>query len=157
MDTNSTALCARSPNPLRRTALLAAPLIACLLAACQTAPPDFGAQENRLAAAGFVMKPANTAERQTMLSRLPAHQFLLRQNDGTTHYVYADPLVCDCLYVGTQQAYDQYRMNQLQQRLAAEQQLAALSWSDAAWSWGAWGPWEPVDAPFGFVYGPLGW
>jgi len=148
---------ARRPNPVRHTALLTTLLAAGLLAACQTAPPDFGSQENQLAAAGFLMKPANTPERQAMLGRLPAHQFLLRQNGGTTHYVYADPLVCDCLYVGTQRAYDQYRMNQLQQRLAAEQQLAALTWSDAAWSWGAWGPWEPVDASFGFAYGPVGW
>jgi hypothetical protein len=131
--------------------------VGCLITACQTTPPDFGAQENQLAAAGFVMKPANTPERQTMLGRLPAHRFLLRQNGGSTHYVYADPLVCDCLYVGTQQAYQQYRMNLLSQHLADERQLAALTWSDAAWSWGAWGPWEAVDTSFGFAYGPIGW
>jgi hypothetical protein len=132
-------------------------LTVCLLTACQTAPPDFGAQEDKLAAAGFVMRPANTPQRQTMLGRLPAHQFLIRQNGVTTHYVYADPLVCDCLYVGTQQAYDQFRANELAQNLADERQLAALTYTDAAWSWAAWGPWEPVNATFGFAYGPIGW
>ncbi|HEY1874366.1 MAG TPA: hypothetical protein VGG67_08190, partial [Steroidobacteraceae bacterium] len=58
----------------------AALLTACLLTACQTTPPDYGAQEDRLAAAGFLMKPASTRERQALLSRLPAHQFLIRQN-----------------------------------------------------------------------------
>jgi hypothetical protein len=144
-------------KPFRRTGPLGTLLAACVLASCQTTPPDFGAQEDQLAAAGFVMKPANTPERQTMLGRLPAHQFLVRENGGTTHYVYADPLVCDCLYVGTQQAYDQYRSNQLAQHLADQQQLVALAYSDAAWSWGAWGPWEPVGASFGFAYGPIGW
>jgi hypothetical protein len=128
-----------------------------LLAACQTTPPDFGAQEDKLAAAGFVMKPADTPQRQAMLGRLPPHQFLIRENAGTTHYVYADPLVCDCLYVGTQQAYDRFRANELAQNLADERQLAALTYTDAAWSWAAWGPWEPVGASFGFAYGPIGW
>ncbi len=135
----------------------AALLAVCLLAACQTTPPDFGAQEDKLAAAGFIMKPANTQERQAMLGRLPAHQFLIRENAGITHYVYADPLVCDCLYVGTQQAYDRYRANQLAQNLADERQLAALTYTDAAWSWAAWGPWQPVGVSFGFAYGPIGW
>ena len=86
------------------------------LAACQTAPPDYGAYEANLAAAGFVMRPADTPQRQAMLLRLPAHRFLIRQSGNATHFVYADPLVCDCLYVGTQQAFNQYKANQLQQQ-----------------------------------------
>jgi hypothetical protein len=118
------------------------------LAACATAPPDYGAREDRLAAAGFVMKPADTPAQQVMLGRLPPHQFLIRTNGDTTNYVYADPLVCDCLYVGTQQAYDTYRANQLAQNLASEQQLIAVSYADAAWSWDAWGvPWAPGSPP----------
>jgi hypothetical protein len=129
------------------------------LAACQSAPVDVGAYEDNLAAAGFIMKPANTPQREAMLARLPPHQFLIRQNGDAVHYVYADQLVCDCLYVGTQQAYDRYRSNQLAQNLASERQLAALSFDDAAWSWSAWGPWDNLGyANFGFVYGPLaGW
>jgi hypothetical protein len=141
----------------RRALLLNALLATGVLGACQTAPPDIGAREDQLAAAGFVMKPANTPERQAMLGRLPAHQFLVRQNGGTTHYVYADSLVCDCLYVGTQQAYDQYRANQLAQHLADERQLAAITYADATWSWGTWGPWEPIGGVIGFGYAPIGW
>lgn len=130
--------------------------VAVLLAACQTAPPDYGAREAQLAAAGFVMRPANTPQRQTMLGRLPAHRFIVRQNGATTRYVYADPLVCDCLYVGTPQAYEQFRANQLSQQLADERQLAAITYADAAWSWDAWGPWGPA-VPFDFVYESVGW
>jgi hypothetical protein len=128
-----------------------------LLAGCQSMPPDFGAYEDKLAAAGFIMKPANTPERQAMLARLPPHRFLVRQKGNVVHYVYADQLVCDCLYVGTQQAYDQYRANQLAQHLTDERQLAALTFDDAGWSWNAWGPWGQPDSNFGFVYGPIGW
>jgi hypothetical protein len=139
--------------PVRRLLGLVAVAV---LSACQSAPPDFGAQEDRLAAAGFIMRPANTPQRQQMLGRLPAHVFIMRQNGDAIHYVYADPLVCDCLYVGTQQAYNQYRANQLAQHLADERQLAAITFADATWSWDAWGPWGAA-VPFGFVYAPIGW
>ena len=93
-----------------------------------------------------------------MLHRLPAHTFVQRVNGDVVHYVYADPLVCGCLYVGTQQAYNQYKANQLQQNLADEQQMTAQTYSDASWNWGAWGPWPPAGPGFGFVYGPpYGW
>jgi len=142
----------------RHDAALAVLLVGvAILSACQTAPPDVAAYEDKLAAAGFVKRIANTPQRQAMLARLPPNQFLIRQNGDTLHYVYADPLVCGCLYVGTQQAYDQYRADQLQQQFLDEQRLNAQMYSDAAWSWGVWGPWEPVDAGFGFTYGPAGW
>jgi hypothetical protein len=132
----------------RRPAMTWALIAASVLGACATAPPNFGAQEDRLAAAGFIMKPANSPSRQAMLRRLPPHQFLMRVNDNTTNYVYADPLVCDCIYVGTQQAYDTYRANQLTQNLASERQLIAVSYADAAWSWDPWGvPWATGSPP----------
>jgi hypothetical protein len=127
------------------------------IAACQTQQQIVSAHEDNLAAAGFVVRPANTPERQAMLNRLPPHQFVQRVNGDTVHYVYADPLVCGCLYVGTQQAYNQYKRDQQQKNLADEQQMTAQSYSDAAWNWNAWGPWGPV-VPYGFVYGPgVGW
>jgi hypothetical protein len=144
----------------RTASIAAAALLLCagMLAACQSAPPNLGAYDDNLAAAGFIMKPANTPQREAMLIRLPQHQFLIRQNGNVVHYVYADQLVCDCIYVGTQQAYDQYRATQVAQNLASERQLAALSYDDAAWSWNAWGPWGLPDSNFGFVYGPMeGW
>ena len=130
----------------------------CGLTACQTQQQVVEQREDLLSAAGFIVRPANTPERQAMLNRLPPHKFVQRVNGDVVHYVYADPLVCGCLYVGTQQAYNQYKANQLQQHLADEQQMAADTYSDAAWNWGAWGPWTPVGPGFGFAYGPAyGW
>src|SRR5450631_3359696 len=128
------------------------------LAACQTQQQKVIAHEDNLAAAGFIVRPANTPERQAMLNRLPPHQFVQRVNGDAVHYVYADPLVCGCLYVGTQQAFDQYKRDQQQKNLADEQQMTAQMYSDPAWSWNAWGPWGPAVVPYGFVYGPgVGW
>jgi hypothetical protein len=145
------------PTLLPRTILGCLILAMASLAACQSTPPDIGGHEDSLAAAGFIMRPASTPERQAMIARLPQHQFVIRQNGDVVHYVYADSTVCGCLYVGTQQAYDQYRSNQLAQHIADQNALAAQQYNDVAWNWAMWGPWGPVGPPYGFVYGPMGW
>ena len=90
-----------------------------------------------------------------MLNHLPPHRFVQRVHGDTVHYVYADPLVCDCLYVGSQQAYDKYKQYLQQKRLADERETTAQMYSDPVWNWGAWGPWGPS---YGFLYGPgIGW
>lgn len=125
------------------------------LSACETPQERVTHHEDNLAAAGFIVRPANTPERQAMLKRLPPHHFVMRTKGDTVHYIYADPLVCGCLYVGTQQAYNQYKRHEQDQNLADEQQMTAQSYSDAAWNWGAWGPWGPG---YGFGYGMgMGW
>lgn len=120
-------------------------LAACalLLAGCLSPQQVIGQQEDQLAAAGFEQRPANSAERQDMLKRLPPNQFVRHVDGDNVTYVYGDPVVCNCLYVGTQQAYGAY-MRYLQARqLMNEQRAAAMMYSDPAWRWGAWGPWGP--------------
>jgi hypothetical protein len=125
------------------------------ISACQSQSSLVTQNEDNLAAAGFVVRPANTPERIAMLNRLPPHKFVQRTASDVVHYVYADPLVCGCLYVGTQQAYNQYKLHQQQQHLADEQLMTAQSYSDTAWNWGAWGPWGGPG--FGLAYGAVGW
>ncbi len=136
-------------------AALAAATMLLALSACATPQEMVSNKEDALAAAGFTVRPANTTERQAMLSRLPPHHFVRRAHGDTVSYVYADPLVCDCLYVGSQQAYDQYRLHVQQQHIADEQEMTAQMYSDPSWNWGAWGPW---GAGYGFDggFGP-GW
>lgn len=125
------------------------------LAACQTQQQRITEHEDKLAAAGFTVKPANTPERQAMLHKLPPNKFVQRVHGDEVHYVYADPVVCNCLYVGSQQAFNQYKRDQQQQRLADQQEMTAEMYSDPAWNWGAWGPW---GTGLGFRYGPgRGW
>ena len=94
--------------------------------------------EELLAAAGFVMRPADTAERQQRLAALPPYRLESRTKDGKVVYTYADPGGCQCLYVGGSKEYSEY------QRLRVERQIAA----DEAWAaqysqmdWGIWEPW----------------
>jgi hypothetical protein len=116
------------------------------LSGCQ-AQSQLAQQENALASAGFQVQIADTAARQAMMNRLPANQFVLRTHNGSTHYVYADP-GCGCLYVGTQQAFEQYVSNQQLDIENAERQ-AIQNYFDPAWDWAAWGPWGPLGPEYG--------
>jgi hypothetical protein len=145
----------REPGTRRNSRhwLAQAVLISVGVAACASPQQIVTQKEDNLAAAGFVAQPANTPQRQTMLTRLPPHHFVRRVHGDSVSYVYADPLVCDCLYVGTQEAYGRYQAYLQQKRLADEQETTAQLYSDSAWDWGAWGPWGP-----GVVVGPgPGW
>src|SRR5438445_10312284 len=56
--------------------------------------------EELLAAAGFVMRPADTAERQQRLAARPPYRLESHAKDGKVVYTYADPNGWVCLYVG---------------------------------------------------------
>ena len=79
------------------------------LVACQMQQQVIIQHEDNLAAAGFTMRPPNTPELQTLLNQLPAHHVVQRVRPDKIRYVYADPDVCDCLYVGSQHAYELYK------------------------------------------------
>lgn len=95
-----------------------------LLAACTNSEtPTPGDQ---LAAAGFVQRKADSPERIAALKSLPPHQFVLRNSNGSVKYLYADPIACDCIYVGGQRAYNQYRET-MAAAVPADQLRAILS------------------------------
>ena len=126
-----------------------------VLTACATPSRRIINHENNLAAAGFTARPADTSERRALLAQLPAHKFVQRVKDDKVHYVYADPSVCKCLYVGTPAAYGKYQENkQSDARIKAlkkdlkEHQNAAEDddfneqvYADPAFNWEPWGPW----------------
>ena len=99
-------------------AIIATTTLSLALAACQTSAESVQHKENDLAAAGFVARPANTSARVAMLKRLPPNKFLMRSKGNTVSYVYADPVNCNCLYVGTQKAYGSYQATKKQERIA---------------------------------------
>ena len=130
--------------PVMKTILLvaAASVASMALAACQTTAQRIGDKENALAAAGFPMPAANTSERTAELHQLPPNKFVPKTTGDTTEYVYADPVDCNCLYIGDQKAYGAFRQGQLARKLADEQQMTAMTYQDS-WNWGGWdwGPW----------------
>jgi len=93
--------------------------------------------EQLLAAAGFRMQLADTAERQQQLAAMPAYRLVNHPKGDGVEYTYADPTNCKCVYVGGSKEYAAY------QRLVTEQQIA----QDRIWAqdntmnhWGWWGP-----------------
>ena len=125
---------------MQRPATYLAALAACLaVSACATPQQRAEDRENLLAAAGFTVRPANTPERVTSLRTLPANKVVQRIRGGAVRYVYADPLVCACLYVGDQAAYGRYRQEVFQRGLANEQSMTAQM-NQMDWDDGPWGP-----------------
>jgi hypothetical protein len=110
-----------------------------LLATCiaMSACAQVQNKEDMLAAAGFTVVPANTPQRQASLTSLPPHKFVQQVRNNAVIYTYADPTICDCLYVGNQAAYDRYRQDVFVKNIANEQQMTAQMNS---MDWGSWGP-----------------
>jgi len=124
-----------------RASFLALLAVGAMLSACVVRQQEVVRdREDLLAAAGFVVRPANTPARQAALQALPANRFVQQARGNRVVYLYADPLVCNCLYIGDQTAYGRYRQDVLQRRIARDQLLAAQMNAEAAWDWNPWGP-----------------
>ncbi len=104
-------------------------------------------KEDMLAAAGFKPQPADTAQRQAALKSMPGHKLSMQNRKGKIVWVYADPTICNCVYLGDEQAYDAYRRMVFQKNLADEQQAAAQMAEYSAvpypFAWDTWGPGTP--------------
>ena len=103
-------------------------------------------REDLLSAAGFRVQPANTPERRASLRTLPQHQPVREEINGREVWVYADPLVCNCLYVGTPEDYQRYNRLKVERDIASDRLMAAQMmrpprWGLGPYGWGTWGPW----------------
>ena len=124
---------------MRQQTICLAGFAACLaIAACATPQQRAQDRENLLSAAGFTVKPANTPARVLSLRSLPANKLVQQTVGDSVRYVYADPLVCACLYVGDQAAFGRYRQEVFQRQLANEQSMTAQMNQDS-WDYGPWG------------------
>lgn len=112
-----------------------------ILAGCQSTPQVVQQKEDLLSAAGFNPQPANTPQRIAAMKKLPPNKFVQQTKNSQIVYVYADPIVCQCVYFGNQAAYAQYRQMVFQQRLADERQMTAAMMQTSF----DFGPW---DTPF---------
>jgi hypothetical protein len=99
---------------------------ALLAAACANSGAAVTEKEDLLVSAGFVPKKAYSAARMATLKSLPPHQFVTRTINGGTRYLYADPTICGCIYVGDQKAYDQYRQKMAAVQTATDEQIRSV-------------------------------
>ncbi len=104
-----------------------------------------GQKEDMLSAAGFRVKTADTPERLQSLQALPPNRFVQQNLNGHEVWVYSDPIVCRCLYVGSPEAYQRYHQLNFQQNIVNQQveaaQLNSMGWGYGPYGWGPWGPW----------------
>ena len=122
-----------------RTVLSGALAAAMVLTGCATMRrSEARSTEELLAAAGFVMRPADTAERQQRLAARPPYRLESHAKDGKVVYTYADPNGCVCLYVGGPKEYSEYQHLRLQRQIAADEAWGAHA---ADMDWDMWGPW----------------
>src|SRR2546425_12335776 len=121
-----------------RTVRSVALAAAMLLTGCATIHrSEARSTEQLLAAAGFVMRPADTVERQQRLAARPPYRLESHTKDGKVVYAYADPDRCKCLYVGGAKEYSEYQHLRLQRQIAADEACAGpLGDID----WDLWGP-----------------
>jgi hypothetical protein len=122
------------------------------LAACTSIKQDIresGARsmENQLRAAGFKIMIADTQERQNMLNGLPPERVTRIPRPDNVYYIYPDPDVCHCLYVGRETEFQ--NLQQLS-RDSAQSNQALITHEiqenqQAGWApsgpWGNWGYW----------------
>jgi hypothetical protein len=111
------------------------------VAGCATPQQQVAQKEDLLAAAGFQIRVADSPHRIAAMKSLPPNKFVMRVRNGQPVYQYADPLVCRCVYFGTEQNWDAYRQEVFQQQLANEAQMTAIM-DQESWDWGPWG-WYP--------------
>jgi hypothetical protein len=63
-----------------------------------------------LSSAGFKVHFANDAAGKKALHALPPHRFVIRNlGGGDVRYLYAEPQHCVCIFIGTKDAYQNYR------------------------------------------------
>ena len=113
------------PLPSSTSALArvrAAPISVALVAAFvitaayvgRTASQENGAANNLFTGAGFVVRYADTPEKMAHLRRLPPDKLVTRSRGGKKYYIYADPTICRCAYVGNAAAYQAFQAGNFQ-------------------------------------------
>ncbi|SEC27447.1 hypothetical protein SAMN05519104_1071 [Rhizobiales bacterium GAS188] len=108
-----------------------------LLSACQSTQQTVQGKEDLLSAAGFSIKPANSAARLAAMKKLPPHKFVQQTSGTNVVWLYADPTICQCVYFGDQTAWANYRAMVFQKQIANEQQMTAIM-NQNSFDFGPW-------------------
>lgn len=108
-----------------------------------------------LAAAGFVQVPIDNDLRKLRASQLvPLKVQYIVGRTGTLHYWMSDPYGCECLYRGTEQAYQKYEKYKMDEQFNAQTAEIAQNSVENAESEQMWDNMELMN-PYGVGFGPL--
>ena len=112
-----TSIAAASPSLAwaKKTWFGAAPAIALLLGATllvalePPSKPFLDRNSFYLTSSGFKVQVVNDAAGRQALHALPPHRFVVHRTGNDVRYLYAEPIHCVCIFIGTQAAYANYR------------------------------------------------
>jgi hypothetical protein len=129
------------------TPLLAIPVLALGLLACAPKPGQENIdKEDKLAAAGFKKRSIKTETQLADFRNIPAHMIRPATYKGKAVYVYADPTICGCLYMGSTTAYNTYIRGAMARSMRQEYKSET---TDSGYLPGPWmldgGPWDDAD------------
>jgi hypothetical protein len=62
-----------------------------------------------LSSAGFRVQVANNEAGKRALAALPPHRFVIHRSGSGVRYLYAEPVYCVCIFIGTEDNYRDYR------------------------------------------------
>jgi hypothetical protein len=88
--------------------------------------------EPMLSAAGFHMLPADTPQREQELASHTPLKMRYHFSNGKPRYWFADPYVCNCVYVGNEAEFQKYQQLKLQEQMVEREQVAAEMNENAA-------------------------
>jgi hypothetical protein len=85
-------------------------LCASLLVALEAPSKPFLEKNNfYLSSAGFRVQLANDPAGQKAMHALPPHRFVIHRDGANVRYLFAEPVHCVCVFIGTQANYEDYR------------------------------------------------
>lgn len=130
-------------------ALLALAGMSLTLTACTQPAEPYLNKGLLLSQAGFIARPADTTARYAMMNTLPPGQVTYRPSSTGPVYLYADPIGCGCVYMGSSAAYQNLRetnnaraQNKKQPPISAQAELHSMEAENrrdtAWWDWSAW-------------------
>jgi len=96
-------------------------------------------QEELLMAAGFAKKPADTPEKMSRLRRVPLYEIAVRKKGEQPVYYYADPNVCQCIYLGNETNYQTYRRLLIERNMRTGPVAVTPADMEAEEEWGVLG------------------
>ncbi len=136
-----------SMKPVR--SILALLAIGGLLAACHGYDPKTESKRDMLADSGFKVVSLKTPGQAASFKKLPPHKLVRKTYNGKPVWVYADPTMCGCLYMGTQDNYNAYIKEASKQMISTAMRAnfqddpyspTGMDMAvDSDWDWGEWG------------------
>ena len=88
-----------------------------------------------LSAVGFTSKTPDSPEAWSCFNSMKPLRMMRTQKDGETIYVYPDHYNCNCVYVGNERQYQDYKRLSLQKYIAETNLQAAQMWASSGFGY----------------------